>query len=191
MRSTSRTFQETSHSNPVWNKGRSGRSSTVSNFTERAASLDGVGRITRLAARARSPDLILLDGGRSQRNAVLNALSENDLRRVRIIAAVKPRDKHSSVSHFISDDGAEIAYDPYNPAQNMLRLLRDDAHDLANRVHRDLRDMRHNYELASILPSINEAERREVLTAVGSISKIAALSDLEVSRHFRPQTAAK
>ena len=71
----------------------------------------------------------------------------------------------------------------------MLRLLRDDAHDLANRVHRDLRDMQHNYELAAILPSLNEADRRDILKTVGSVSRIAELSTDEIANQFRPQTA--
>jgi len=137
------------------------------------------------------PDLVLIDGGRSQMNAVVNALTDSDLRRVAFVAAVKPRGKHSSVSHFISDSGSETAYDRYNPAQNMLRLLRDEAHDLANRAHRDLRDMKHNYELASVLPSMTEAERRDILRSAGSIAKVAALSDGELERNYRPQTARK
>jgi excinuclease ABC subunit C len=147
---------------------------------------------SRLAkGRRKVPDIILIDGGRPQLNAVLNVMNETELSAVSFVGAVKPTKKHSSVSHFIYDTGDEIDYDPFNPAQNMLRLLRDDAHELANRVHRDLRDMRHNYELASVLPSITEAERREALKTFGSISKIVELSDIEIKKYFRPQTARK
>jgi len=146
--------------------------------------------VSRLAERRRKPpDLVLIDGGRPQLNAVLNAVKESDLSAVSLVAAVKPSGKHSSVSRFISDTGDAIEYDPFNPAQNMLRLLRDDAHDLANRVHRDLRDMQHNYELAAILPSLNEADRRDILKTVGSVSRIAELSTDEIANQFRPQTA--
>jgi hypothetical protein len=57
----------------------------------------------------------------------------------------------------------------------MLRLLRDAAHDLANRVHRDLRDMSHHYELAALLPSITETERRQIVAAAGSLRKVVDL----------------
>ena len=53
----------------------------------------------------------------------------------------------------------------------MLRLLRDAAHDLANRVHRDLRDLGHHYELAALLPSITRTERRKIIAAAGSVKK--------------------
>lgn len=36
----------------------------------------------------------------------------------------------------------------------MLKLLRDDAHDLANFVHRELRDARHFYESSGVPPLI-------------------------------------
>jgi hypothetical protein len=73
----------------------------------------------------------------------------------------------------------------------MLKRLRDDAHDLANRVHRDLRDMSHNYELAAILPSLNESDRRRVLKVAGSISKLTALSNEEVMNVFESKIAKK
>jgi len=178
----------------VWDNGKF--ASTEYGFrisdetSELRAMADAV--VSRLAkARRKTPDIILIDGGRPQLNAVLNAAKETELPSVCFVSAVKPSKKHSSVSRFISDTGDEIDYDPFNPAQNMLRLLRDDAHDLANRVHRDLRDMRHNYELASVLQSITEAERREALKTVGSISKIVELSSDELKKNFRPQTARK
>ena len=73
----------------------------------------------------------------------------------------------------------------------MLKILRDDAHDLANRAHRDLRDLRHNYELAAILPSLKEAERRETLRAAGSINRLTLLTDEEISLMARPATARR
>jgi excinuclease ABC subunit C len=121
------------------------------------------------------PDLIVLDGGKPQVNAVLKALKDKRPERLAIAGVVKPRGQHSSVSHFLTETGEQIDYEPDNPAQNMLRLLRDAAHDLANRVHRDLRDLGHHYELAALLPSINEPERRKLVAAAGSLRKVIDL----------------
>lgn len=95
-----------------------------------------------------TPDLILLDGGSSQLNAVRTALENASLIDVPIIGAVKPPGRHSAVSHFLREDGIRTQFDPNDPAHNMLQLLRDEAHNLANRIHRDYREMKPFYEAA-------------------------------------------
>ena len=139
--------------------------------TEPAAMGDAVRM--RLAETDRpAPDLLVLDGGRSQVNAALASLAATDGVNCDLIGAVKPQFKHSSVSHFLLATGERVEYEADNPAHNMLRLLRDGAHDLANRVHRDVRDMGHHYKLADLLPSLNEIERRQLVAAVGSVRKV-------------------
>lgn len=92
-----------------------------------------------------APDLIVLDGGKAQLNAVMKL--EGDIPLPPLVAAVKPRGKHSSIASFLTTK-TEIHFDPYSPAHSMLQLLRDEAHDLANRVHRDYREMFPFYEIA-------------------------------------------
>ena len=108
-----------------------------------------------------------------------------------MVGAVKPQGKHSGVAYFLLESNERIEFDEMNPSQNMLKLLRDDAHDLANRVHRDLRDMSHNYELAAILPSLNEGDRRKVLKAAGSISKLTSLTDEMAMQLYDAATVKK
>ena len=117
------------------------------------------------------PDIILLDGGRSQLNACLKALKDVESP-PKLVGAVKPAGQHSSVSHFLTDTVGKIVFESDNPAHAMLRLLRDAAHDLSNQVHRDLRDLRHHYELAAMLPSLTESERLKIVTKFGSVRKI-------------------
>jgi excinuclease ABC subunit C len=138
-----------------------------------------------------TPDLILIDGGKSQLNAVINHWRETNHPKAPFIAAVKPVLKHSAISYFLTENGEKIAFDADNPSHYLLQRLRDEAHDLANRAHRDLRDMRHNYELASVLPTLNEAERRRILKAVGSVSKIVDLSEKEIKKEFASEIANK
>jgi excinuclease ABC subunit C len=57
-------------------------------------------------------------------------------------------------------------------AMQLLVRLRDEAHDLANRTHRTQRDTTHFYELANLLPFLNEEERSRLLQKFGSIKKI-------------------
>jgi len=113
--------------------------------TELGSLAEGV--VRRLhGENVRRADLILLDGGKPQLNAVLKAVTEiADV--PPIIAAVKPPGKHSSIASFLSTHNDPITFDVNSPAHAVLQLLRDEAHDLANRTHRDYREMIPFYEL--------------------------------------------
>lgn len=114
--------------------------------SELAALADGVIRLLTEPTRQR-PDIILLDGGKSQLNWVMKVLSESENMPV-IVAAVKPPGKHGSIAAFLRENAEPIPFDVDSPAHAMLQLLRDEAHDLANRIHRDYREMMPFYEAA-------------------------------------------
>jgi len=134
-----------------------------------------------------APNMVVLDGGKNQLNAVLNALDEDDKRKPLIVAATKPPEKHSGIAYFLLESESRIDFDESSPGQNVLKILRDEAHDLANRVHRDLRDSGHNYELAAVLPSLNEGERRMVVKTAGSLSKLKSLTAADLRKLFGPK----
>lgn len=96
----------------------------------------------------KTPDLLILDGGKPQLKAVTETLRRTNAMQVPLIAAVKPRGRHSSIAAFLTTDGESVRFDVDSPAHAMLQLLRDEAHDLANRVHRDYREMMPFYEKA-------------------------------------------
>jgi excinuclease ABC subunit C len=116
--------------------------------SELAVLADSVERRLNGPDRTR-PDLILLDGGKSQLNAVLKKLEGRDDLPA-IAAAVKPRGKHSSIAAFLTPGRDPIDFNPESPAHSMLQLLRDEAHDLSNRAHRDHREMMPFYEVAGV-----------------------------------------
>lgn len=118
------------------------------------------------------PDLVLVDGGRPQLNAALKVLKKFEQRKFSIIAAVKPPHQHHEVSHFIRGDGKVFEMKAESDAMQLLVRLRDEAHELANRVHRTLRDTSHYYELGKVLPDLSEKERNSLLQKFGSIKKL-------------------
>jgi excinuclease ABC subunit C len=133
------------------------------------------------------PDLILVDGGAAHLKAALKAKGRFE---TTIIAAVKPRGKHYSISHFVTEDGRRVEYDQDVQAFRVLHRLRDDAHDLANATHRLGRDMMHFYELAAILPSQSERERQSLLRELGSIRAVTSLGSEDIERRFGKKKGA-
>lgn len=99
-------------------------------------------RLRLLPAGADLPDLILLDGGKPQLSAVKKILAEFDLQDLPLVAAVKPPRQHGRISHFLTNFGAgKIAFNARSEAMNFLQKMRDEAHDLSNRTHRDVHSL--------------------------------------------------
>ncbi len=118
----------------------------ISNAKSELRSLSDLVAIRLADGQQASPDLILIDGGKAQLNAVISTIIPGDSMRVPIIAAVKPKQKHSSIAAFLTQAGGSIPFNVDSPSHATLQLLRDEAHDLANRVHRDYREMLPFYE---------------------------------------------
>lgn len=134
-------------------------------------------------------DLILVDGGKPQLNSVVRALENVKKRHFSIISAVKPPSRHSEISHFLTENGDRIEFDPSDGGHRLLLAIRDEVHELANSVHRLSRDMAAFYEPAEILPSLDEAARRSLLARSGSIRRIIELSNQQIDQIFESSAA--
>lgn len=135
------------------------------------------------------PDLILIDGGKPQLSAALNAFGQLQVRKFTLIGVVKPPGKHNEVSHFIRENGKVVKMNVNSDALQMLARLRDEAHNLSNNVHRLRRDSNHFYELANILPSLPENERRILLREFGSLKKLKLAAKNDFSKILGLQKA--
>lgn len=137
------------------------------------------------------PDLILIDGGKSHLRAALKGLENLESRTFTVISAVKPPQKHGEIASFLKEDGEKIKFDGESTPHRLLQSLRDEAHNLSNEIHRQRREMSHFYELAAILPSITESERREFLKTSGSLKNIIELTEKELSKIFPTEKAKR
>jgi excinuclease ABC subunit C len=143
----------------------------------------------QLTGRKNTTDLILIDGGKAQ----LNAAMRGTLRAGRspfVIAAVKPHLQHSQISHFLTEDGRVIPFASDNEAFSLLQVLRDEAHDLANFVHRARREMAYYYEPASILPSLTERQRQQLLNRAGSIKRLIEMREADLATFLDEDTVS-
>lgn len=138
----------------------------------------------RFSNEQNAPDFLLIDGGNSQLNAALKALKDFTGRKFFIISAVKPPKQHSEISHFLTENGEKILFDRDSEAFLLLRQIRDEAHNTANSIHRTRRDFSHFYELASVLPSLDEKMRRAVLQKFGSIRKLKEVTLIGLIENF-------
>lgn len=143
----------------------------------------------RFSQNQTAPDLLLIDGGASQLNAALKTLRNLKKRSFPVISAVKPPGKHEEISHFLTETGEKIPFETDREALWLFRQIRDEAHNLANNMHRVRRDFAHFYRLAAVLPSLNEKMRRRLLKKFGSINKLKSASLKNLLENFDAQIA--
>jgi hypothetical protein len=87
------------------------------------------------------PELLIIDGAKSQINAVKRVLAEFGFEDLLIIGAVKPPKAHNQISHFLTATDLRIEFDKRSRAMNFLQSLRDATHTLANETHRALHSL--------------------------------------------------
>jgi len=127
-------------------------------------------RISRGIKEGDLPDLILVDGGKGQLNAVLRALSELEAPHIPVASMAKDR----------KGFGGDRVYVPgrKNPvmlpasALNLLRRVRDEAHRFAVSYHRNLRRKSAMAGELTRIQGIGPAKRDALLRHFGSLKKI-------------------
>lgn len=112
------------------------------NMSETAALAAAVEtRIKLLAKEETLPEIILIDGGTAQINAVLRVLKKFNLKNLNIVGAVKPPQAHNRISHFLTAEKERIEFEKRSEVMNFFQTLRDAAHTLANETHRKLHSL--------------------------------------------------
>lgn len=137
----------------------------------------------------KSPDFVLIDGGKAHLQAALNGLKNLPERKFALVGAVKPPQKHGEIAYFLTGTGARVEFDGESAAHRMLQTLRDEAHNLSNEIHRQRREMSHFYELAAALPALMESERRVILKRAGSIKNLLAFGENDFAAILSPENS--
>jgi excinuclease ABC subunit C len=127
------------------------------------------------------PDLILIDGGRGQFEAVDATLAELGVAGVSIVAIAKGPDRNAGRETFFLPGREGLRLEPRNPALYFVQRLRDEAHRFAIGTHRARRKKELTKSPLDEIGGIGPARKRALLNAFGTAKAIgrAALGDLE------------
>lgn len=134
-------------------------------------------RYTRVLKEKKSlPDLILIDGGKGQLNAALNALKEVGLDNQPIIALAKRLDEVFKPGF---SDPQNVPRD--SAGLKLLQRVRDESHRFAVTYHRTLRKKRTLTSELNSIPGIGEKRKNDLLKHFRSVENIKALSVEELA----------
>ena len=127
------------------------------------------------------PDLILIDGGQGQFDAVAAVLAELGIDDVAIASIAKGPDRNAGREMFFVAGREPFRLAPRDQALYFVQRLRDEAHRFAIGTHRARRKKEFTKSPLDEIAGIGPARKRALLHAFGTAKAIsrAALSDLE------------
>ncbi|HEY5099359.1 MAG TPA: excinuclease ABC subunit UvrC [Gaiellaceae bacterium] len=121
------------------------------------------------------PNLVVIDGGKGQLSAALEAMQAYDLPRVAVIALAKRIEEV-----FVPGRPDAIVLSRHNPGLQLLQRIRDEAHRFALGFHRQRRESRGFASLFDELEGVGPARRRALLQHFGSVERMVAANQEEL-----------
>lgn len=144
-------------------------------------------RYRRLLEEGRElPELVLIDGGKGQLGAAVQALEELGLGEQPVASLAK---KEELI--FLRGREAPIALPRSSPVLQLVQRVRDEAHRFAVGFHRQSRSRRTLRSELDDVPGVGPARRRKLLSRFGSLRGVRSASRAELSAVVGPATAAR
>jgi excinuclease ABC subunit C len=126
------------------------------------------------------PDLVIIDGGRGQLNAVREIFEGLGLNRVALLAVAKGPDRDAGRETLFMPDREAIKLEPRDPVLYFIQRLRDEAHRFVIGSHRKLRKKDIREAGLQEIPGIGPSRKRALLHHFGTLKEIerASIADL-------------
>ncbi len=121
------------------------------------------------------PDLIVIDGGKGQLNAVVRVLHEAGLRDVPVISLAKQREEI-----FLPGQSEPMLLPERSEARRLLQRVRDEAHRFSNTYNRKLGIKRATRGKLDEVPLIGPVRKKALMRHFGSLKAIRAASTEEL-----------
>ncbi len=139
------------------------------------------------------PDVILIDGGRGQLNAVYDALSNYDLTEISIVGISKGPDRNAGKEFYHMKDRESFELEYRSSLAFYLQNLRDEAHRFAIGTHRKKRAKSVYKSSIDEIEGVGQKRKRDLLRYFGSVQDIseASIDDLQKVDGISKKTAEK
>jgi excinuclease ABC subunit C len=126
------------------------------------------------------PDLVIIDGGRGQLNAVREIFQNLGLAQVSLLAVAKGPDRDAGRETLFMPDREAIKLEPRDPVLYFIQRLRDEAHRFVIGSHRKRRTKDIREAGLQEIPGIGPSRKRALLHHFGTLKEIerASITDL-------------
>ncbi len=137
--------------------------------------------------RDQPPDLLLIDGGRGQLNAALEALKEIEFLDNIEVAGIAKRLEEV----YIPKKEEPVMIPKTSPALKLLQRARDEAHRFAVSFHQKQRSRRTIHTELTQIPGVGPKTARLLLKEFGSVKNIAAKGEKEIQAAVGEKTGGE
>ncbi len=126
------------------------------------------------------PDLVIIDGGRGQLNAVREIFDGFGLTQVSLMAVAKGPDRDAGRETLFMPGREPLKLEPRDPVLYFIQRLRDEAHRFVIGSHRKLRKKDIREAGLQEIPGIGPSRKRALLHHFGTLKEIerASIADL-------------
>ncbi|CAL79708.1 excinuclease ABC subunit C [Bradyrhizobium sp. ORS 278] len=126
------------------------------------------------------PDLVIIDGGRGQLNAVREIFTELGVGNVALMSVAKGPDRDAGRETLFIPEREAIKLEPRDPVLYFIQRLRDEAHRFVIGSHRKLRKKDIREAGLQEIPGIGPSRKRALLHHFGTLKEIerASIADL-------------
>ncbi len=155
---------------------------TVINHADEAASTREVirRRYSRLLRENKPmPDMIFMDGGEIQMNAVKDVL-ENELGLDIPVVGMVKNDKHKTADLLFGDEDQHVNLDPRSQGFYLVQRIQDEVHRFAITFHRNVHTKHSLSSRLDEIKGVGPRTRTKLLKKYGSVTKIAQASVDEI-----------
>ena len=124
-------------------------------------------KLAEMESFKEKPDLMLIDGGKGQLSAVMEAYKEQEISGIPVISLAKREEEI-----FLPGISEPLKYDSESPGLRLLRSVRDEAHRFAVSYHRTLRKKQMEVSILDGIPGIGKKRKETLLKHFDSIEDI-------------------
>jgi excinuclease ABC subunit C len=124
---------------------------------------------------ATAPNLVVIDGGKGQLSAAIQAMQAYDLPRVAVISLAKREEEV-----FVPDRPDAIRLERHSLGLQLLQRVRDEAHRFALGFHRQRRDAKAKESIFDTLVGVGPARRRALICHFGSAERFLEATQEEL-----------
>jgi excinuclease ABC subunit C len=129
------------------------------------------------ASFSATPNLVVIDGGKGQLTAALQAMDEHDLPRVAVIALAKREEEV-----FLPGRSEPVILERSSPGLQLLQRIRDEAHRFAVGFHRQRRARSAVSSIYDSLPGVGPARRKLLMQHFPTADALVSASREELER---------
>ncbi|HEX3363503.1 excinuclease ABC subunit UvrC [Phenylobacterium sp.] len=128
------------------------------------------------AADVIRPDLVLIDGGMGQINAVMEVMADLGVDDVAVVGVAKGPDRDAGLERFFIPGKPYFMLEPKSPVLYYLQRLRDEAHRFAIGTHRAKRSAEMKKNPLDEIEGVGPGRKKALLHAFGSARGVSRAS---------------